>query len=243
MKKSIIELDAGHGGKDPGTVGNGLQEKNVVLDLTLRVGKLLTAMGADVRYTRTTDVFIDLSERARIANQHNADLFVSLHGNSGTNAQGVPGSGFESYIHDSIKGGKTVSIQDAIHQKVAAVFLAEGLRDRGQKRRNFAVLRETKMPAVLLEYGFINNPVDAAFLKDQSFLDRLARATANGIGEALGLQQTEEDKDDITGHWAEKEIRKVIADGKMRGYPDGSFKPDAPLTRAEFATLIANGII
>lgn len=237
-----IVLDGGHGGKDPGATGHGLQEKSVALDLTLRTGKLLADMGANVKYTRTTDVFVDLIERARIANQHNADVFVSLHLNSGS-TNGVPGTGFESYIHNSIKGGRTAEIQDAIHHNVAAVFLAEGLRDRGKKKANLAVLRETKMPAVLLELGFINNATDAALLKDQSFLDRLARATANGIADALGLQQTTDEKDDIANHWAEEEIRMVIADGKMQGYPDGSFKPDQPLTRAEFAVLMAKGII
>ncbi|RKD25136.1 hypothetical protein BEP19_04785 [Ammoniphilus oxalaticus] len=186
MKKPIIMLDAGHGGRDPGAIGHGIQEKDIVLDLTLRVGKLLSAMGADVRYTRTRDVFLLLSERAMAANQHKVDVFVSLHINSFHDPNS---NGFESYIHDSINGGRTAAIQNVIHSKVSAVYASVGVRDRGQKKANLQVLRQTVMPAVLLEYGFISNANEAALLKDSAFIDRLVKATAEGIAEVMGLSK------------------------------------------------------
>jgi len=232
-----IILDAGHGGHDPGAVGNGLKEKDIVLDLALRTGKLLEASGATVKYTRTTDVFVELSDRARLANMLKADLFVSFHVNSSAN----PASGFESFIYSGVNGGQTAAYQNVIHRKIAAVFSSEGVTDRGQKKANLAVLRETNMPAMLIEYGFINSPKDAALLKNTLFLNRLSKATADGIADALGIKQVS--KDDFAGHWAEKEIRMVLEAGKMSGYPDGTFRPDQPLTRAELAVLIAKGII
>lgn len=138
--KLIIVLDSGHGGTDPGAVGNGLQEKNITLDLVLRTGKLLEVRGAIVKYTRTTDVFISLNERARMANAWNANYFVSFHINSAANATA---SGFESFIYSEVNGGATAAYQNTIHRKVAAVFAAAGVPDRGQKKGNMAVLRET----------------------------------------------------------------------------------------------------
>lgn len=237
MRQPIIELDAGHGGTDPGAVGNGLKEKDLTLDLTLRTGKLLEARGAIVKYTRTTDVFIELSERARMANTSIADFFCSLHVNSAAN---ITASGFESFIYSGVNGGATAAYQNVIHRKVAAVFASEGLRDRGQKKGNLAVLRETNMPAILLEYGFINSLKDSCLLKHSAFLDKLAQATADGIAECFGLPAPKAN-DDITGHWAEKEIRLVIAEGKMTGFIDGTFRPNEPITRAQLAYMIVTG--
>lgn len=184
MKQPIIVLDPGHGGKDPGAVGNCLQEKNIVLDLALRIGKLLQSRGATVLYTRGIDVFVELSERARMANNWKADFFLSLHINSTVN---TTASGFESFVHSNVNGGVTAALQNTIHRKVAAVFGVVGVPDRGQKKGNLAVLRETNMPALLLEYGFISSTKDSTLLKNPGFLDKLAQATAEGIAEAFGL--------------------------------------------------------
>lgn len=242
MKQPIIVLDPGHGGKDPGAVGNGLQEKNVVLDLALKIGKKLEARGAKVFYTRTTDVFIDLSQRAKMANDWKADFFMSLHINSAAN---VTASGYESFIYSGVNGGATAAYQNIIHRKITALYATAGVPDRGQKKANFAVLRETNMPAVLQEFGFISSSKDAGLLDSPVFVEKLAIATVDGIAEAFGLPALPVLKvvDDITGHWAEKEIRQVIAEGKMTGFPDGSFKPDQPVTRAQLAVLIAKGLI
>lgn len=178
MKK--IAIDAGHGGKDPGALGNGLQEKDLTLRLALRIGELLVARGADVLYSRKDDRYLTLSERAAAANKAGADFFLSVHINAGG------GTGFESFTYTSSTTAET-AYQNVIHQKVAAVFATAGLPDRGQKKANLAVLRETKMSAVLSEYGFIDRAEDAAKLKDPAFIEKLAQATANGIAEAYGL--------------------------------------------------------
>lgn len=237
QRNPIFVLDPGHGGADPGAVGNGLLEKDLVLDLALRVGKLLKVRGATVLYTRGIDVFISLSERAKMANNWKADFFCSLHTNSASN---LSASGFESFIYSEVNGGATAAFQNIIHRKIAAVFAAEGVPDRGQKKGNLAVLRETNMPAVLMEYGFISSAKDAGLLKVSAFLDRIALATADGIADCFGLPAPKV-CDDITGHWAEKEIRQVIAEGKMVGFPDGSFKPDQPVTRGQLAYMMATG--
>ncbi|WP_170145413.1 N-acetylmuramoyl-L-alanine amidase [Ammoniphilus oxalaticus] len=221
VKKPIIMLDAGHGGKDPGAVGHGIREKDIVLDLTLRTGRLLESMGADVRYTRVSDVFVSLENRASLANQCKADVFVSLHNNSFD----ANSNGFESYIYETINGGRTATIQNLIHEKVLEVFLSEGVRDRGQKKKDLAVLRLTKMPALLIEYGFISNAKEAALLKDSAFLDRLAKATAEGIGEVMGLSKLpKEEKYKMKAEDAEKIIAYLGASWNIA--PDKASKDE-----------------
>jgi len=225
-----IILDAGHGGHDPGAVGNGLKEKDIVLDLALRTGKLLEAREATVKYTRNTDVFVELSDRARLSNMLKADLFVSFHVNSSAN----PASGFESFIYSGVNGGQTAAYQNVIHRKVAAVFAAEGVADRGQKKANLAVLRETNMPAMLIEYGFINSPKDVALLKNTAFLDRLAKATADGISDALGLN-----KEVVTIQQARDWSREAQIWVKENGISDGT-RPKDQVTREEVWTMLHN---
>ncbi|WP_047150383.1 N-acetylmuramoyl-L-alanine amidase family protein [Aneurinibacillus tyrosinisolvens] len=184
---NIIVLDPGHGGVDPGAIGNGIQEKDLTLGIALRTAAFLRGYGADVRLTRTADrVFsndkrADLHARVSFANNINASYFISLHINSGG------GTGFESYIAERGASEETGRRREIVHRQVKAVFTGEGLPDRGMKAANFAVLRETRMPSVLLEYGFIDKEKDASLLKDALFLDRLARATAEGIARAIGV--------------------------------------------------------
>src|SRR5690606_5978285 len=122
--------------------------------------------------------------------------------------------------------------------------------DRGVKTANFAVLRETKCPAVLVELGFITNDEDRKLLVDPSFRDRLADALAAGVKEALGIKDdpgakkaaTSADwpfRDGPPGQFAEEAIAKVKAAGLMTGYEDGTFRPDQPVTRAELASVVA----
>lgn len=207
LTKPIVVLDAGHGGKDSGAVGNGLAEKNIVLSIGLRVGKLLEDAGFDVRYTRKTDTFVSLSERARLANAWDAALFVSLHVNSAANNTAL---GFESFVYNGTISAKTSEYQTKIHRKIAEVFKESGSVDRGQKRANFAVLRETKMPAILIEYGFVNNPNEAALLRDEAFIERLARATAEGIAECFGVSLTQKTKEQ-SHMLSPEDANKIIA--------------------------------
>ncbi|UTE77642.1 N-acetylmuramoyl-L-alanine amidase [Rossellomorea sp. KS-H15a] len=178
----IIVLDPGHGGTDPGASGNGLQEKNLTLTIGLKVKQLLEAKYVvDVRLTRETDVFVGLSERADYANALGASYFVSLHHNAGG------GTGFESYIYPGTSSSETGRRQDVMHGEIINFLSGYGVRDRGQKEANFAVLRETAMPAILLENLFIDTVNDANLLKNSNFITGLSNAIATGIGKALKL--------------------------------------------------------
>lgn len=180
MKKLV--LDPGHSGSDPGAVGNGIQEKDVNLDLANRVAAKLSGYDVEVTLTHTADVDMELDERCKIANSLGADYFCSLHSNAGG------GTGFESYVYTQASG-ITRQMQDVVHEKVAAYYTSQGLADRGRKQANFFVLRETGMPAILLENLFVDNPADAEKLKDAAFLDGLAGAIAQGLAAALGLSE------------------------------------------------------
>ncbi len=173
-----IFLDPGHGGKDPGGAGNGLKEKNVALSITLKIGKILKRHNLEVLYSRTTDVFVELSDRARKANNANADYFISIHSNaySDPSAQGV-----ETYSYPGATEAARLSrsIQNAIIS--AGVYT----RNRGTKTANFAVLRETKMTAVLVETAFITNSQDANLLRNRQ--DDFAEAISKGILSFLGI--------------------------------------------------------
>lgn len=177
---TLIILDAGHGGNDPGANGNGLIEKNLTLDLTLRVAQLLRCdPGFDIRLTREDDTFIELSERADIANRAGADYFVSLHHNAGG------GSGFESYVYPGTSESDTGQKRHVVHSTIMAFLSSYGVSDRGEKEANFAVLRETQMSAVLLENLFLDSSKDTDLLKKPEFLQGLSEAIADGIKAAV----------------------------------------------------------
>src|SRR5699024_2009003 len=131
-----------------------------------------------VLLTRTTDKFLTLSERANFANRNKADYFMSVHINAGG------GTGYESFIHTSNSSGSR-SAQNAVHDEAIKEMK---VTNRGKKKANFAVLRQTKMPAILPENLFIDRKEDAAKLKQSSFLNDIAKAHADGIAKALGLK-------------------------------------------------------
>lgn len=180
-----VWLDAGHGGKDPGAIGNGLQEKNITLPVTLEVGKILERYGITVGYSRKNDVYVSLEDRANKANNFGADIFVSIH----CNAFEKPSAhGVETYSHiGSVKGAK---LAKSIHDEVIKAKLYT--RNRGTKTANFAVLRLTKMPAALIEMAFITNLEDAQLLKTKQ--KEFATAIAKGILSYFGIKYQEPKK-------------------------------------------------
>ncbi len=177
-----VFLDAGHGGKDPGALGNGLREKDINLSVALKVGNILKNHGVDVRYSRTTDTFLELHERTDKANKSNADIFVSIHVNSAGNkaARGV-----ETFSYSGSSKGTALAkcIQDSLVK--SGIFS----HNRGIKTANFAVLRRSKMPAALPELGFISNKEDATILRNRQ--DEMANAVAKGILNYLGIKYIE----------------------------------------------------
>ncbi|MDR6224710.1 N-acetylmuramoyl-L-alanine amidase [Desmospora profundinema] len=178
-----VVIDPGHGGSDPGAVSGGYQEKAFTLDIGLKVRDALTSQYiVDVLMTRTTDRTVSLAERANLANNNNADYFCSVHINAGG------GTGWESYIYNGPVSNFTIQAQNTIHDTVMKLIGSRyQVRDRGKKRANFYVLRETRMPAVLLENLFIDTTADRNLLRNANFIRDLSQATADGIAQALSL--------------------------------------------------------
>ena len=173
-----IMLDSGHGGRDPGAVYNGRQEKDDALRLALAIGEILQDRGVDVLYTRTEDVYESPFEKAMEANTADADFFLSIHRNSYPTDNTV--SGVESLIYD--KSGIKFEMAENINEQLEAVgFVNLGVKERP----NLVVLKRTRMPAVLVEVGFINSDTDNQ-LFDENFQD-IVEAIAAGIVDTLGL--------------------------------------------------------
>ncbi|WP_338842002.1 N-acetylmuramoyl-L-alanine amidase [Paenibacillus glucanolyticus] len=205
-----IRIDVGHGGKDPGASGNGLQEKNIVLSLALEIKKQLERDygGVQVELSRSTDVFLELKERTDAANKAGADLLVSIHCNAGGGA-----GGFESFRYTNASAASR-SLQNVLHTEIMAALKPFGVIDRGQKAANLHMCRESKMPAVLTENLFIDVVTDAAKLKRQDVIDALIAGHVVGIAKYLGLRKKEEavtvgDKVNVTVNG------KQIKEGKL----------------------------
>lgn len=172
-------IDPGHGGKDPGATGGGVREKDIALDVSKKIRAYLQAAKCSVILTRENDTFISLGNRAAEANMWGADLFVSVHCNSVKDNARATGMELYHYTRASDASKRAARV---IYEKLLPVC---GLRGRGVKSKDLAVLRETSMPAVLVELGFISNPSDRAKLTNFAWQDDAAEAIADGIVEAL----------------------------------------------------------
>lgn len=181
--KATVVIDAGHGGKDSGAVGvDGTREKELALDTARRVESLLTDRGYQVIMTRSRDEYIQLANRAKIANNANADIFLSIHFNSaGTDkAKGIE---VLYASENNVSRKKEAGDQRRLANEVLKCILKEtGLNNRGIKNRpELAVLRLTDMNAALVEGGFMSNPDEMDTIKTDAYLDKLARGIVNGI--------------------------------------------------------------
>ncbi|HEY1800266.1 MAG TPA: N-acetylmuramoyl-L-alanine amidase [Terriglobales bacterium] len=208
--KFRIVLDAGHGGWDLGTVGrSGLLEKDLVLDIVDRLGKLVESrLGADVIYTRTDDTYISLEKRTEIANLSHADLFLSVHANYSDLATARGVETYYTNTYSSVHARTSDSTADTpltpvdwtnvdIREKVRESrkfaetvqhslygSLAEqnpGLRDRGVKEASYVVLTGTTMPAILNEVSFISSPADERNLESPAYRQKIAQALYKGV--------------------------------------------------------------
>ncbi|MDI4645888.1 N-acetylmuramoyl-L-alanine amidase [Cohnella hashimotonis] len=179
--KKIVVIDPGHGDGDPGGVGaTNKLEKNFNLSLALKVESLLLNEPAfQVLMTRRDDTFVPRPERASLANAANADAFVSIHANI---AEGKPTvRGTETYYYKNSGKG----LADIMHKHVLS---ATGFTDRKVKNANYQVLRETTMPATLLEVGFLSNATEESILFSDSFQNRVAQAIVDGLKEYFGVK-------------------------------------------------------
>jgi N-acetylmuramoyl-L-alanine amidase len=217
-RQMVVIIDPGHGGKDPGAVSGGIQEKDAVLAIGLKLGKLIRDNFPDVKviFTRSTDVFVPLIERSRIANKSKASLFISLHANfcgtpsiSGTETyvlglhrsnenlevakkensvillednykktyQGFDPNLSESYIMfelaQDVYMDQSLAFADHIQQQFNSKLSGS---NRGVKQAGFLVLRESSMPSVLVETGFISNPNEARYLMSEAGQSNIAHS-------------------------------------------------------------------
>lgn len=179
-ERKIIVIDAGHGGADPGATYNGRQEKDDNLKLALAVGRILADNGVDVRYTRTDDTYNTPLEKAMMANDAEADFFISIH----RNTMPVPGtgSGIECLLFEN-KGPEAM-----LAKKIGEALSKTGFTNLGVvERPGLVVLRRTNIPAVLVEAGFIDNESDNYFF-DQNFAE-IAQAIADGTMDTFKEQE------------------------------------------------------
>ena len=172
LQSALIVVDPGHGQQDPGERRSGLREADVCWELAVRLAEQLVEKGARVRFTRTEAETPDASERARRANDIDGDLFVSLHLNSHDRASA---EGSSTYYFGSSRVGEMLA--DAIQDELVDL----GLKDCRSHARSYTILKETRMPAVLVEPVFITNPDEAARLDNPHFLTRIAAAIARAI--------------------------------------------------------------
>ena len=187
----VIYLDAGHGGYDLGASYFGISEKSLTLAIQSRVKAKLESEGYQVVTTRTSDTYVDLTDRSRAANASESDIFVSIHINaSGSSAaQGIetyyyqPYAEYPSRINATYHANPTrLSMSDTLANAIQSSLInATGAQNQGVKHQTFAVLRETTAPAVLLELGFLSNPQEAARLNTSAYQETLANAIVAGI--------------------------------------------------------------
>lgn len=184
-----IAIDAGHGGTDPGAVYQGRQEKDDNLKLALAVGEILQNAGTEVFYTRTEDVYQTPYQKAMAANESGADFLVSLHRNSSEYPNQY--TGVETLVYDN--NGEKVEVAEAVNNGLENI----GFRNNGVKiRPGLVILRRSKMPAILVETGFINSEEDN-MLFDEEF-DRIAETIADSILQTLGESGEEaQEKEEI----------------------------------------------
>ena len=167
-----VVIDAGHGGHDRGGIpGQRVAEKDMTLDVALRLRNVLSANGYRVVMTRDSDVFVPLAGRVAIANSYRNAVFVCIH----FNATGRAGaSGIETYFYSR----DSLPLASAIHYYVTG---GAPSANRGVRRRGYYVLRKTAIPAVLVECGFLTNPTEAAYAQSESYRKKLAEEIAAGV--------------------------------------------------------------
>ncbi len=179
-KDYFVIIDPGHGGPDPGAIGiGGIRETDVVLDVSKIVKKLLSEKGVKVRLTRNSEIDLDLPPRVSFANRAGADIFVSIHANA---SQGKRRdiNGLETFYY---RGWRGKLLAKRIQKHILRV--SPGSPDRGVKQGRFYVIKNTRMPAVLVEIGFLTGRLDSRRLDNAIHRKRIAYAIAKGIIEYL----------------------------------------------------------
>lgn len=171
-QSAVVVIDAGHGGFDRGGIpGQRVAEKTMTLDVALRLQKVLQDADYRVIMTRESDVFVPLGTRVAIANSYPNGILVCIHFNA---ARRSGASGIETYFYSR----DSLTLASAIHYNVAGGAPSS---NRGVRRRGYFVLRRTRIPAVLVELGFLTNPTEARYVQNTSYRQKLAEEIARGI--------------------------------------------------------------
>lgn len=184
LKNKVIALDPGHGGTDPGAIGSNTQEKAITLAVAQKTKLLLEQAGAKVLMTRQVDKDVfgpnasavdELSARSNVGNNNKADVFISIHINSFTDPSV---GGIASYYYP--KTGYDTLLADNLQDNLAS-SISGGFSDRGIHQANFYVLKNTVMPATLVELGFISNPQEEKLMNTPQFQQEAAQGLVNGL--------------------------------------------------------------
>ena len=201
-----IGIDPGHGGRDPGAIGpTRLYEKDVTLGISLELGRLLKAAGLEPVFTRTDDRTVELVTRSALLNNQKCGLAISVHINSATRQEANYFAVFVQRL-----GGEAEKLAHKVIDKVtAATGWSWGADDDGIREKDLHMTRETKMPAILVECGFISNPEHEKQLRQPEFQAKLARAIADGVLAYLGKPLKEDKK--------LKEIKVVVKGTEVPG--------------------------
>lgn len=193
MTKKIV-IDPGHGGSDPGAVGKSKYGTFTEKNLTLQVAKMTQEHliknfeDVSVQLTRSGDSTLSLSQRTNFANNLKADFLMSIH----FNASGSNASGYEDFIYSGTSDSSTTAkIRNAIHEEVKSrVITKYGIKNRGKKKANFHMVRESNMSAILVETLFVDGDQDQKIMKEKpQVLNDFGIAYAEGIAKALGLKR------------------------------------------------------
>lgn len=183
QKHEVVIIDAGHGGKDPGAVSkrDRYEEKQLTLETAFLICEHLKRLGYKAVLTRTHDTYLPLDSRSDFANTLDADLFVSIHYNYSPSEEA---KGIEVFYYKENKtppSSRIVSSKQVGQEVLRRMILHTGADSRGIKQANFAVIRQTKMPAILVEAGFLSNPYEREKIRDQKYIYALAKGIAHGI--------------------------------------------------------------
>ncbi len=210
----LIAVDPGHGGKDPGAVVGDYKEKDINLNIALKIRDILVKENIGVIMTRDKDETVDLQQRCDIANKSKADYFISIHCNSFTDPSA---NGTETYAYPRSLAGRNLAqyVQNEIVEMLKTT-------NRGVKYESFYVLKHTVMPAILVETAFMSNPqnLDLLLQKPDAFAQGIANGTIKFL-KSVNYKQTDD-------------IEKL----QMKGIIDKHYDPKSYVTWGEFASVI-----
>lgn len=174
-RENLIIVDPGHGGHDPGTVGvSGIQEKDINLEIALKLASQLKSQGYDVIMTRDRDEYIDNHSRAKLANKKRGGLFISIHANAMENDNWTNGV---QVLYYPDRDGINISLANKV---LESILEKTGANNKGiVERKDLIVLNRTKMPAILVEAGFLTNPNEEELLKKPDYQDKIVEGIIN----------------------------------------------------------------